>query len=119
MPMDVRVVLNWNKSDTDMDLWVTDPNQETCYYSHKQTLIGGRISERLYPRLWSRTVPAEESHQAANTRCRSTIMATSSSSSAALPRCWPKSITHYADGRQERKLITLQMEKGCNRRAYW
>ncbi len=27
-----------------MDLWVTDPNKETCYYSHKETLIGGRIS---------------------------------------------------------------------------
>ena len=44
MPVDIRVVLNWNMNDTDMDLWVTDPNGEKCYYSHKKTEAGGRIS---------------------------------------------------------------------------
>jgi tetratricopeptide (TPR) repeat protein len=44
MPVDVRVVLNWNMNDTDIDLWVTDPNGEKCFYSHKETEIGGRIS---------------------------------------------------------------------------
>lgn len=45
MPVDVRVVMNWNMNDTDMDLWVTDPNGEKCYYQNKETLIGGRISK--------------------------------------------------------------------------
>lgn len=44
MPVDIRVVLNWNMNDTDIDLWVTDPNDEKCYYSHKSTVMGGRIS---------------------------------------------------------------------------
>jgi hypothetical protein len=44
MPVDLRVVLNWNMNDTDIDLWVTDPNGEKCYYSHRNTAIGGRIS---------------------------------------------------------------------------
>jgi len=44
MPVDIRVVLNWNMSDTDIDLWVTDPDNEKCYYSHRNTAIGGRIS---------------------------------------------------------------------------
>jgi tetratricopeptide (TPR) repeat protein len=44
IPVDVRVVINWNKNDTDIDLWVTDPNGEKCFYSHKKTVIGGRIS---------------------------------------------------------------------------
>ena len=44
MPVDIRVVLNWNMNDTDIDLWVTDPNNEKCYYSHRNTAIGGRIS---------------------------------------------------------------------------
>lgn len=44
LPVDIRVVLNWNKPDTDIDLWVTAPNGEKCYYSNNQTSIGGRIS---------------------------------------------------------------------------
>ncbi len=44
MPVDIRVVLNWNMNDTDVDLWVFDPAGEKCYFSNKQTRIGGRIS---------------------------------------------------------------------------
>lgn len=44
MPVDIRVVLNWDADNTDVDLWVTDPNDEKCYYSHKNTEAGGRIS---------------------------------------------------------------------------
>ncbi|QNK61556.1 DUF2135 domain-containing protein [Pedobacter sp. PAMC26386] len=43
-PVDVRVVMNWNKKDTDIDLWVTDPNGEKCFYSNNRTKAGGRIS---------------------------------------------------------------------------
>ncbi len=42
---DVRVVLNWNMNDSDMDLWVFDPNNEKCFYSHNATKIGGRLSD--------------------------------------------------------------------------
>jgi Ca-activated chloride channel homolog len=44
MPVDIRVVLNWNMNNTDIDLWVTDPDNEKCYYSHRNTGIGGRIA---------------------------------------------------------------------------
>lgn len=44
MPTDVRVVLNWDTDNCDMDLWVTDPRGEKCYYRHKSTAIGGMIS---------------------------------------------------------------------------
>jgi Ca-activated chloride channel homolog len=44
LPVDIRVVLNWNMNDTDIDLWVIDPNGEKCFYGHKLTTIGGRIS---------------------------------------------------------------------------
>ncbi|WP_242204371.1 VIT domain-containing protein [Aestuariivivens insulae] len=47
MPMDVRVVIDWNHNDTDIDLWVIDPNGEKAYYSHSKTNIGGRMSEDL------------------------------------------------------------------------
>lgn len=42
MPVDIRVVLSWSTDSTDIDLHVTDPLQEECFYGHKNTLIGGR-----------------------------------------------------------------------------
>ena len=47
MPIDIRVVIDWNHNDTDIDLWVTDPNEEKCYYKHTKTKIGGRISNDM------------------------------------------------------------------------
>ncbi|NYE60872.1 tetratricopeptide (TPR) repeat protein [Duganella sp. 1224] len=44
MPLDLRVVLGWDADNADMDLWVTDPNGERCYYGHRFTRQGGRLS---------------------------------------------------------------------------
>ncbi|WP_299681557.1 VIT domain-containing protein [uncultured Dokdonia sp.] len=46
-PMDVRVVVDWNHNDTDIDLHIIDPNLEECYYSHNKTQIGGRMSQDM------------------------------------------------------------------------
>ena len=43
-PVDVRVVLSWDTNDCDMDLWVTDPKDEKCYYENTLTYLGGKIS---------------------------------------------------------------------------
>lgn len=45
MPVDVRIVLNWDADNSDMDLWVFDPRDEKCFYSNPNTRIGGHISE--------------------------------------------------------------------------
>jgi hypothetical protein len=44
LPVDLRVVLNWDTNDSDMDLHVVDPRGETCFYGHQATALGGRIS---------------------------------------------------------------------------
>lgn len=44
LPVDVRVVLNWDTDNSDMDLYVADPRGEECFYSHSRTAIGGRVS---------------------------------------------------------------------------
>ncbi|MBD0405446.1 VIT domain-containing protein [Flammeovirga sp. EKP202] len=44
MPLDVRIVIDWDMLDTDIDLWVIDPINEKCFYSHKDTRIGGKMS---------------------------------------------------------------------------
>ena len=45
MPVDVRIVIGWNTDNSDIDLWVTDPQKEKCFYEHTETQAGGRISK--------------------------------------------------------------------------
>ncbi|TYA78702.1 VIT domain-containing protein [Seonamhaeicola marinus] len=44
---DIRVVIDWNHNDTDIDLHVIDPNLEECFYSHTTTKMGGKISKDM------------------------------------------------------------------------
>jgi tetratricopeptide (TPR) repeat protein len=41
---DIRVLISWDTDNSDMDLWVTDPSEEKCYYANSRTKSGGRIS---------------------------------------------------------------------------
>jgi hypothetical protein len=41
---DLRVVLTWDTDNTDMDLWVTEPNAEKAYYGHPLTQSGAMMS---------------------------------------------------------------------------
>jgi len=47
MPMDLRVTLSWNTDDTDVDLHVTNPNGDKCYYRNPLTAEGGLLSRDL------------------------------------------------------------------------
>ncbi len=44
MPLDLRVVLSWDADNTDIDLWVTDPDGERAFYGHVLTRQGGLMS---------------------------------------------------------------------------
>jgi Ca-activated chloride channel homolog len=44
---DLRVVIVWDTDNSDMDLWVTTPDGEKCYYAHELTKLGGKISKDL------------------------------------------------------------------------
>ena len=44
---DVRVVIDWNRADTDIELHVVDPNLEDCFYRNPKTQIGGEIAADL------------------------------------------------------------------------
>ena len=44
LPVDLRVVLSWDSDNSDMDLWVTDPNGEKTYYSNPRSYQGGWMS---------------------------------------------------------------------------
>jgi TonB-dependent SusC/RagA subfamily outer membrane receptor len=45
MPVDVRIILNWNQMDVDIDMHIIEPNKEECYYGHKSTEVGARFSK--------------------------------------------------------------------------
>lgn len=47
LPLDVRVVLSWDADNTDIDLWVTDPNGEKTFYGNPLSYQGGRLSRDL------------------------------------------------------------------------
>jgi Ca-activated chloride channel family protein len=44
LDVDLRIILTWDTDETDMDLWVTEPTDEKCDYSHNRTVIGGLLS---------------------------------------------------------------------------
>lgn len=45
LPVDIRAVMTWDADLTDIDLWVTGPDGEKCYYGHNRTRTGGRMSD--------------------------------------------------------------------------
>jgi len=45
MPVDVRIIMNWNMANTDLDLHVIDPTGADCYYANKSTDAGARFSK--------------------------------------------------------------------------
>ena len=47
MPVDLRVVVNWNIDEADMDLWVREPGGEVAKYDNPLTDIGGRLSNDM------------------------------------------------------------------------
>jgi tetratricopeptide (TPR) repeat protein len=44
LPLDLRAVLSWDADNTDIDLWVTDPNGEKAFYANRLTYQGGAMS---------------------------------------------------------------------------
>jgi hypothetical protein len=44
---DLRVTISWNTDDTDIDLWVIEPDGTKCFYQNRQTKSGGELSEDM------------------------------------------------------------------------
>lgn len=110
IPVDIRVVINWNMNNTDIDLHVKDPNNEVCSYSNKKTSIGGRISADITggygPEQFLLKKAIKGKYQVYvnyfgdrqfTTAGPSTIMA--------------EIFTKYADKTEQRQIVSLQMSK--------
>jgi Ca-activated chloride channel homolog len=110
MPVDTRVVLNWNMNDTDIDLWLTDPNGEKCYYSHKTTAIGGRISDDFTNGYGPEQFLLKKAIKGVYT-IEANFYGERQLKLAGPTTVMAEIYTHYASGRQQRKIITIQLEK--------
>ncbi|OOG36768.1 hypothetical protein B0B52_19460 [Polaromonas sp. A23] len=44
LPLALRVVMAWDTDDTDIDMWITDPNGEKASYANRLTYQGGTMS---------------------------------------------------------------------------
>lgn len=46
-PPELRVVITWDADNTDIDLWVTEPSGEKCFYQNRTTKAGGQMTEDM------------------------------------------------------------------------
>jgi hypothetical protein len=47
LDVDIRIVVEWNTEETDLDLWVDEPNGERASFANQETNIGGRVSDDM------------------------------------------------------------------------
>ncbi len=46
-PVDLRIEITWAMDETDVDLWVIEPDNTKCFYSHRYTKNGGFLSQDM------------------------------------------------------------------------
>ena len=112
LPVDIRIVINWNKNNTDIDLWVTDPNGEKCYYKHKLSALGGWLSEDFFygygPEQFLLRNAAKGTY-----KVEAQFWGERRQMPPGPTTIMAEIYMYYSDKRQERKVITVQSgEKG-------
>lgn len=110
MPVDVRIILNWNQMDTDIDLHIIEPTNEECYYAHKDTQIGARFSKDFTEGY------GPEQYLLRNAVKGKYIIKTNYFGERALTENGPTTVmvevyTRKGNGTIERKLQTIQLGK--------
>lgn len=117
LPVDMRVVLNWNQPNTDIDLWVTDPDNERCFYGHRFTAMGGRISHDFTRGLGPEQFllkKAVKGRYKVEVNYYGDTQVTVAGETALLVEVY----THYGTAEQTRNLVTLQLKRGSRGASY-
>ncbi len=114
MPVDIRVVLNWNMNDTDIDLWVTDPDGEKAFYSNKTTSLGGRMSEDFTEGYGPEQFLLKKAKKG-KYKIEVDYYGSNSVKIAGKTTLLVEVFTNYGRPHQQRKIIALQLEEGEER----
>ena len=110
LPVNIRVVLNWNKDDTDIDLWVTDPDNERCYYGNSQTAMGGRLSNDFTGGFGPEQFLLKKAVKG-KYKIRTNFFGERQVGIAGPTAIMAEVYINYATGRQERKIVVFQNQK--------
>ena len=114
LPVDMRVVINWNSQNTDIDLWVTDPNGEKCFYSNPKTAIGGRLSNDFTGGYGPEQFLLKKALKG-KYKIEVDFYNDSSLTLAGPAAVLAEIYTYYSTGRQERKLTTIYLNRDQER----
>jgi TonB-dependent SusC/RagA subfamily outer membrane receptor len=117
MPVDVRIVMDWNMNNTDIDLWVTDPNNEKCYYSHNRTEIGGRISHDMTQGFGPEQFMLKKAIRGTY-KIEINYYGDRQATIAGPTTIMAELFTHYGTPLEKKELIVLQMKKEANGTVY-
>jgi len=110
LPVDIRVVINWNKDNTDIDLWVTDPRGEDCSYSHKSTEIGGRLSNDFTQGFGPEQFLLKKAIKG-KYKIKTNFFGERQNILSGPTTVMAEVYLYYSDGRQERKIAVFQSQK--------
>ncbi|MBS7230286.1 DUF2135 domain-containing protein [Flavobacterium psychroterrae] len=110
LPIDIRVVINWNKDNTDIDLWVTDPLGEDCSYSHKSTEIGGRLSNDFTQGFGPEQFLLKKAIKG-KYKIKTNFFGERQNILSGPTTVMAEVYLYYSDGRQERKIAVFQSQK--------
>jgi tetratricopeptide (TPR) repeat protein len=114
---DVRIVLNWNKNNTDIDLSVTDPNGEKCFYQNGSTAIGGRMSKDFTEGFGPEQFILKKGVKG-KYKIQMDYYSDAQVTIAGPTTIMAEIYLHYGTPREERKIITLQMKKDTEDEVY-
>lgn len=110
LPVDIRVVINWNKDNTDIDLWVTDPKGEDCSYDHKSTKIGGRLSNDFTQGFGPEQFLLKKAIKG-KYKIKTNFFGERQNILSGPTTIMAEVYLYYSDGRQERKIAVFQSQK--------
>lgn len=114
LPVDIRVVINWNSQNTDIDLWVTDPNQEKCFYSNPATAIGGRLSNDFTGGYGPEQFLLKKALKG-KYKIEVDFFNDGSLTLAGPAAVMAEIYTYYSSGKQERKIVTIYLDRNKER----
>lgn len=114
LPVNIRVVINWNKDNTDIDLWVTDPNGERCMYSNNETKIGGRLSNDFTSGFGPEQFLLKKAVKG-KYKIETNFFGENQVSVSGPTAIMAEIFINYATGKQERKVVVFQNKTETDR----
>jgi TonB-dependent SusC/RagA subfamily outer membrane receptor len=117
LPTDIRIVMDWNMNNTDIDLWVTDPTNEKCYYGHRFTAIGGRNSHDMTRGFGPEQFMLKKAIKGTY-KIEINYYGTTQVTLAGPTTIMAELFTHYGTAQEKKEIIVLQMKKDASDAVY-